>query len=384
VSVAIGEGTRARLHDTFATLCGIASPTGRERQCADWITQELTAMGLEVHEDAAGEIVGADAGNLLARIEGRAPAWVMLCAHMDTVPLTAPLEPVLREGVWENAGPGILGADNKAAVAALVELARLLTEPGGQPEVGVELLFTISEETGLHGAKAFDVTELRSEFGFVLDHASPIGEVIVASPTHMRIVARIRGRAAHAGLQPELGRNAIVAAARAVAAMPQGRLDADTTANVGVISGGTATNVVAESCTIEAEVRGIDQARVDTVVTEAVDALQDAADASACDLEIDLERMFTGYRARASEPVVEVAGRALRAIGFEPRHRASGGGSDVNALRASGFACINLANGTEYPHEPIEQVSAAVLETALELVGALVHQAGVPLPEPIA
>jgi tripeptide aminopeptidase len=382
--VAVGEGTRARLHDTFATLCRIPSPTGHERQCADWITRELTAMGLEVREDGAGEIVGADAGNLLARIEGRTPRWVMLCAHMDTVPLTAPLQPVLDDGVWANAGAGILGADNKAAVAGLVELARLLCAPGAQPEVGVELLFTISEETGLQGAKAFDVAELRSGFGFVLDHASPIGEVIVASPTHMRIVARIRGRAAHAGLQPELGRNAIVAAARAIAAMPQGRLDADTTANVGVISGGTAINVVAESCTIEAEVRGIDQARVDTVVTEAVDALQDAADTSSCDLDIDLERMFTGYRARPSEPVVEVAGRALRAIGYEPRPRASGGGSDVNALRASGFACLNLANGTEYPHEPIERVSATVLETGLELVSALVQEAATGPSERVA
>ena len=372
----IGEQARARLHETFAALCRIASPTGHERPCADWIARELGAIGLTVVEDRAGAAVGADAGNLLARIDGRGPGSLLLCAHMDTVPLAAPVEPVLRDGVWENAGEGILGADNKAAVAALIELARLLVGPGAEPPpVGVELLFTVSEETGLQGARAFDVGLLRSQFGYVLDHASPLGEVVVASPTHMRIIARIRGRAAHAGLQPELGRNAIVAAGRAVAAMPQGRLDAETTANVGLISGGTASNVVAERCTVEAEVRGIDQARVDEIVTQAVDALQDAADASACDLDVDLERMFTGYRLRPTEPAVELAGRALRAIGYEPRPISSGGGSDANALRVAGFACVNLANGTQHAHQPSECVSAEALEAGLALVLALVDEA---------
>jgi tripeptide aminopeptidase len=381
----IGEQARARLHETFAALCRIASPTGHERPCADWIARELDAIGLTVAEDEAGAAVGADAGNLLARIDGRGPGWLLLCAHMDTVPLAAAVEPVLRDGVWENAADGILGADNKAAVAALVELARLFARPGADPPpVGVELLFTVSEETGLHGAKAFDVGRLHSEFGYVLDHASPVGEIVVASPTHMRIVARIRGRAAHAGLQPELGRNAIVAAARAVVAMPQGRLDPETTANVGLISGGTASNVVAEHCRVEAEVRGIDQARVDEVVTRVVDALQEAADASACDLDLDLERMFAGYRLRPAEPAVELAARALRAIGYVPRPITSGGGSDANALRAAGFACVNLANGTQHAHQPSECVSAEALEAGLALVLALVDQAAAAQTEAAA
>jgi tripeptide aminopeptidase len=372
-----GEEARARLHDTFAALCRIESPTGDERRCADWIARELRTIGVAVVEDDAGPAVGANAGNLLARIDGRGPGWLMLGAHMDTVPTGGPVQPVLREGVWENDGPGILGADNKAAVAGLIELARLFSGPGAEPPpVGLELLFSVSEETGLHGAKAFDVGSLRSPFGYVFDHASPLGEIVVASPTHMRIIGRIRGRAAHAGLHPELGRNAIVAAARAIAAMPQGRLDAETTANVGLIDGGTASNVVAERCRVEVEVRGIEQARVDQVVTEIVDALQEAADAAACDLDVDLERMFTGYRLRASEPAVELAGRALRSIGFEPRPIVSGGGSDANALRVAGFACVNLANGTQHPHEPIECVTADALESGLELVAALVAAAG--------
>jgi tripeptide aminopeptidase len=374
----VSDHERARLHETFAALCRIPSPTGRERACADWLTRELEAMGLDVHEDGAGAQIGADAGNLLVRVPGRGDRWLMLCAHMDTVPLTAPLEPVLVDGGWENAGEGILGADNKSAVAALVELAR---RAAAEPlDTGLELLFTISEETGLHGATAFDVTQLHSEFGYVFDHASPLGEIIVASPTHMRIRAEIRGRAAHAGLQPEAGVSAIRAAAHAVLAMPQGRLDAETTANVGTIEGGTADNVVPERCRIGAEVRSIDPARVQEVVTHAVDALQDAADAAGCDLDVKLQRMFTGYRLRPAEPAIVLAERALRATGYEPRLVSSGGGSDANAFRAAGFACVNIANGTERPHEPTERVSSEALEAGLALAMTLAELHGRDIP----
>ncbi len=373
-----GPDARARLHDTFAALCRIESPTGHERACADWIVRELTALGLRVIEDGAATAAGAGAGNLLVRIPGAGPGWLLLCAHMDTVPLTAPVEPVLREGVWENANAGILGADNKAAVAALVELARELSQPGAAPPAsGIELLFTVSEETGLNGAKAFDVASLASRVGFVFDQASPFGEIVAASPTHVGIVARIRGRAAHAGLAPQDGRSAIAAAARAIAAMPQGRLDADTTANVGVIAGGTAYNVVPALCTLEAEVRGVEQGRVDAVLTETIDALQEAADVAECDLDLEIQQKFAGYRVRPGEPGVELAGRALRSLGHEPRLVHSGVGTDANAFRAAGLQCISLANATEHPHEPGECVSADALETGLALAQALVREAAV-------
>ncbi len=381
-----GPDDRKRLHATFESLCRIPSPTGDERALADWLTRELGAMGLEIEEDDAGRSVGASAGNLFARIPGRHPGGdrdgegggpsILLCAHMDTVPPTAPLEPVLVDGGWENAGDGILGADNKAAVAALVELARFLTSADLDLDVGVELLFTIAEETGLHGAKAFDVGRLRSDFGYVFDHASPFGEIVVASPTHMRLVAEIRGRAAHAGLHPERGVSAISAAARAVAAMPQGRLDLETTANVGRIAGGTATNVVPERCRLEAEVRGLDQARLDAVLTESIDAIQDAVDQASCDVDITVERMFAGYRLRSHERSVRVAEQALCSIGYEPLLVVSGGGADANALRSAGFSCTNLANGTERPHEPGERVSIVALEAGLELAVALLVAAG--------
>lgn len=368
------DAQRARLHDTFAALCAIASPSGHERPCAERVGAELRAIGLEVEEDRG--YGGSDAPNLLARIPGQGPDWILLCAHMDTVPPLAPIEPVIVDGGWENANDGILGADNKAAVAILLELARRAVGAGKLPDVGVELLFTVSEENGLHGAKAFDVERLHSSFGYVIDHASPIGEIVVASPTYQKIVAEINGRAAHAGIRPEQGRSAIVAAARAIAAMRLGRLDPETTANVGVIGGGTATNVVPERCELEAEVRGLDDSHVEAVVTEMIDHLQDAANATECDLDVVVERMFKGYRIKGQTREIVVAERALAACGYEARAITTGGGSDANALRAAGFPCTNLANGTERNHEPGERVSVDALEGMFEVAIALVEEAG--------
>jgi tripeptide aminopeptidase len=371
-----GEAERIRLGETFASLCRIESPSGRERPCVDWVAAELGAMGLEVDEDDAGPRAGSNAGNLFARVPGRGPESILLCAHLDTVPPLAPIAPVIVDGGWENANDGILGADNKAAVAMLIELARRLT--GGQPPaVGVELLFTVNEETGLHGAKAFDVSRLQSRFGYVFDQASPIGEIVLASPTYQRIVADFHGRAAHAGIRPEQGRSAITAAAAAIAAMRLGRLDAETTANVGTIAGGTASNVVPERCRVEAEARGLVDARVQEVATEMVDRLHDAANAAECDLDVTVERMFHGYRTRPTAPQVATAERALRACGYEPRHIVTGGGSDANAFEVAGFSCTNLANGTERNHEPGERVSVDALEGMYEVVLALVEN---PLP----
>jgi tripeptide aminopeptidase len=368
------EREREQLGATFTALCEIASPSGDERACADYLLARLTELGLEPCEDGAGPAAGANAGNLYARIPGTGERSVMLCAHMDTVPPLAAIRPVLVDGGWENAEAAILGADNKAAVAVMLELGRRLAA-GDTPDVGLELVFTVSEENGLHGAKGFDVTRLQSQFGYVFDHATPIGEVIVASPTYHRITAEIRGRAAHAGLHPELGRSAIVAAATAITAMELGRLDADATANIGTISGGSAANVVPERCRLEGEVRAIDAQRAETLVAEIVDHLQDAADGGECDLDVTVQRMFKGYRLAPKALPLQVAERALRACGYEPRPVSSGGGSDVNAFHAAGFPCVNLANGTERAHQPTERVSVDALEGMYEVSIALHKEA---------
>jgi tripeptide aminopeptidase len=368
-----GEAEREQLHETFVALCRIQSPSGHERACADWIARALGRLGLSV--EAHHGYAGSDAPNLLVRIPGAGPDSMLLCAHMDTVPPLAEIEPVVADGGWENANDGILGADNKAAVAVLLELARRLTRAPQPPPVGVELLFTVSEEDGLHGAKACDVSTLRSGFGYVMDHATPIGEIVTASPTYQLLVADFRGRAAHAGLRPEAGRSAIAAAAMAITSMRLGRLDAGTTANVGTIQGGTATNVVPERCTVQAEVRGLDEQRVEQVLTEMIDHFQDAANVAECDLDVTVQRMFRGYRTKPRAREVLIAEQALAACGYEPRQIVTGGGSDANALQAAGLPCLNLANGTQRNHEPGERVGIDALEGMLEVAIALVEEA---------
>jgi tripeptide aminopeptidase len=404
------EAEKARLNETFADLCRISSPFGDERAMADEVAARLRAMGLEVTEDGAAEATGGNAGNLFARIERRgapapatadgapalatadgAPALatadgapapadgaphrtILLCAHLDTVEQTAPIEPVVVDDGWENANDGILGADNKAAVAVILEVARRATIEGAP--VDIELLFTVAEENGLVGAQHFDAGGVRSEFGYVFDHATPIGEVVVASPTYYRVGAEFHGRAAHAGIRPEDGRSAILAAAHAITAMPLGRIDDETTSNVGSVRGGVgSTNVIPDRAKLLAEARSIDPQKVEDVVTRMIDAIQDGAMTAECDVDVTSERLFAGYRQKPSAPVVEVAEQALRACGYEPRRIHTGGGSDANALEAGGIPCVNLANGTERNHEPTERVAVAALESMLDVALALLDAA---------
>jgi tripeptide aminopeptidase len=374
VIVEASSEERERLVAEFVRLCEIESPSGDERAIADAVTKELRALGLDVEEDDTANETGAGAGNLLARIPGPDGApTILLCAHIDTVPLAAPVQVERADGILTNRNEAILGADNKAAVATVLGAARRLVNDGAK--VGVELLFTTSEERALRGAKAFDRGKLSADYGFVFDHASPIGELIVASPTYYRLQASFRGQAAHAGIRPEAGANAIAAAAAAIARMRTGRIDDETTANVGRIEGGTAANVVAERCDIELEARSLDDARAGEVVSELVDACAEAASDGHCDLDTSVERLFRGYRLTRTEPAVEIAAAALEACGVEPVYITTGGGSDANALITAGLPVVNVANGTERNHQPDESVTEDALEKMLDVTLAIVAQA---------
>jgi tripeptide aminopeptidase len=360
-----------RLLEEFVRLCEIESPSRRERPMADAIAAELRACGLEpIEDDSAGQ-TGSDAGNVLARIEGPdGSPTVLMCAHLDTVPLDAEVKVVREDGIFQNANEAILGADNKAAVAVMLALARRLAAEGSP--VGVELAFTTCEEISLLGAKALDRGLLRSGYGFVFDHASPIGELVVAAPTYYRVAASFRGKAAHAGIRPEAGRNAIAAAAVAISRLQLGRLDPETTANVGTIEGGTAANVVAERCDIELEARSMDHERAALVVTGMVDTLTEAASEGECDVETTVQQQFRGYRLQRSSPPLVVAAAALEALGFEPRYITTGGASDAHIFQAAGIPCLNMANDTERNHQPDESVTVDALEAMLDVVLGLV------------
>ena len=366
---------RERLLADFIRLCEIESPSGRERALADALIEDLRGLGLQPEEDDTGAATGSDAGNLYARVPGPDGApTILLCAHMDTVPLDGPVDVVSQDGLLSNRHDAILGADNKAAIATIMAAVRRLLR-AGDPPAGIELLFTTGEEQALKGAKAFDMGRLSADYGYVFDHATPIGEVVLASPTYYSLRASFKGQAAHAGIRPEAGHNAIAAAARAVAAMKLGRLDEGTTANVGLIRGGTNANVVAERCYVDLEARSLDAERAGEVVSQMVDALAEAATDLECDVETSVERLFRGYRLPRTAPAVEVAAAALQEHGLEPVYINSGGGSDGNIFVAAGLTVVNLANGTEGNHQPDESVTVNALERMLEITVSLITQA---------
>ncbi len=364
--------------DLFLALAAIPSPPGEERAVADLVAGELRAAGLDVQEDGAGAEIGSTAGNLYCRLEPTAAGTpLFLCAHMDTVPPTAAIEPVVDGDVVRNAAGTILGADNKSAVAVMVEAARRLVA-GDRPHAGLELVFTPKEEVGLKGAEAFDCGRLSATVGYVYDQAGPIGEVILGAPHSVVMEVTFTGQAAHAGMAPEEGRSAIAAAARAIADMRLGRLDDETTANVGVITGGVARNIVPDRCSFSAEARSHDETRLADVVQEMVDACTFAASLTGCEVKTELERGFHGYRFRRGDEAVRIAGNALARTGHTPSYALSGGGADANVFNMRGLACVNLANGMAEIHSPEEHIAVADLEAMVDVTLALVEEACAP------
>ena len=361
----------------FTELAALPSPPGAEREVADRVLEYLRALGLTVDEDDAGARIGSTIGNLLCRLDpvgGDGSLPLFFCAHLDTVPPDGPIEPVLDDGIVRNAAGTILGADNKSAVAAMLDAVRRLVADW-RPHGGVELLFTPKEEVGLQGAEAFDHERLQARVGFVYDHAAPIGEVILGAPHQASIDVRFHGRAAHSGMYPEEGRSAIAAAARAVADLRLGRLDEETTANVGTIAGGMARNIVPEHCALVAEARSHDERKLAELVQEMLDTVTFAAQTAECDVETSIERHFAGYRFRRDDLPVRLATDALRRAGYEPRLGLSGGGADANVFNERGLQCLNLASGMADIHTPDEHIAAADLERMVEVTLALVDVA---------
>ncbi len=364
------------LLDLFVELCALSSPPGRERAVADRVTAELDALGLEWDEDGCGASIGSEIGNILVRlpatVSGGEP--VVFCAHLDTVPHDAPVEPVVTDGVVSSAGATILGADNKAAVAVMLAAVGTIVADG-LPHAGIELLFTPMEEVGLRGASAFDVSRLEARAGFVYDQAAPIGEVVVGAPSAREIVLRFRGQAAHAGMRPEDGRSAIQAAARAVADMPQGRVDAVSTANVGLIRGGVARNIVADLCELEVEARSHDESRLTELVREIVDAATFAASLGDCTAEVRVEQKYRAYKLRADALPVRLAVEGLAAVGIVATTALSGGAADANVLNERGVPCVNLANGMIDIHTTSERIAVDDLARMVDVTLAIVAAA---------
>jgi tripeptide aminopeptidase len=353
--------------DLLLELAAIPSPSGEERGVADVVLRYLSDLGLEADEDGFG--------NVYVRIEGTAEGTpLFFCAHLDTVPPAGELRPVVEDGLIRNAGGTILGGDNKAAVVQMLEgVRRVLVER--LPHAGVELLFTRQEEIGLLGAAAFDQTRLHAELGFVFDQEGAIGEIILGAPYAQGLEITFHGRAAHAGMAPEEGRSAIQAAAKAIADFRLGRVDEITTANVGVIRGGTAGNIVPDTCSFLAEARSHDERKLGELVQEMLDACTFAASETECELQSELRKTYRGYRFAKNDDVVGLAADALARSGHEVRYGLSGGAADANVFNERGLRCLNLTHGVYDFHSPDERITVTDLEAMVDVTVALVEAA---------
>jgi tripeptide aminopeptidase len=370
VSADVGE-----LRDLFTRLASIRSPSREEREMADAVTSFLRDVGVEVQEDDSAAITGCACGNLIARVPGRgAGTPLALCAHLDTVPLERAPTVVIDNGVVRSDGQTILGADDKAAVAVLLILVRDLA--GEAPAADLEVVFTAGEEIGLQGAKALAPDALRAATVFVLDSEGAPGTVITSAPTLKAVNAEFRGVAAHAGIEPESGRSAVLAAARAVSGMRLGRVDQETTANVGIIRGGSAVNVVPDRCLLRGEVRGRDEARLAAQLEPMLEALALAAAETGVDVDVDVHEDFRGYTHSADALPLRIAAAAMAEIGLERRLIGGGGGSDSNVFNARGLPAATLGVGFEHVHSPREQIRLADLDQMYHLAHALVRAAG--------
>ncbi len=347
-----------RLVSLFRELCLIDAPALGERECVAVVKAHLQGMGLRVSEDHAGAAIGGNANNVLAWLDGNAPGAprVFLSAHFDTVEPTAGLVIGERDGVFFSESDTILGADDKAGMVPAIEAVQMLIESGA-PHGDVCLLFSVAEEIGLKGAEALAILDLGLDFGYVLDTGPPVGSFVTRTATHDKLDVVIEGKAAHAGKDPEKGISAIQVAADAIHGMRLGRIGPETTANLGVIEGGTGTNVVCPRVSIRGEARSTSVEDLDAQTGHMIACFEAAAAKWGAEVHIDHERHYSAYEVPADARVVTLAIEAAEALGLRAELRTTLGGSDANVYNAKGVPCIVLATGMNAIHTHDESVS---------------------------
>ena len=371
-------GLRARLRDDLITLCAIPSPSRSERAVVDHVAAACRSLGASVREDDVGAHLGGDAGNLIAELPGGRPERVLLNAHVDTVPLVAgvPLEPIAVVAD-DSAGEGVivrcrerqvLGSDDKAGVAIVLELMRraAATPTGDRPTLVA--VFTVGEERGLQGAQALDVAALRADLGFVFDGEVDVGEVIAAAVYKQALTLRVRGRRAHAALEPERGVHALLAAAAVVQAFPLGR-QGDVVANLGRVEGGGASNVVPDEVVLTGEARAFDERALEALLERIERVAHEAAGPLGASVEVTSQRLYDGYDLGEHATPFAWLRAAAPAHGITLRKVRSIGGSDTNVFNQRGVPTVNVGIGMHDIHSVDEWIDVRDLARACAWVG---------------
>jgi tripeptide aminopeptidase len=365
-----------RLVEEFIELVQIDSETRFESEIAGVLKMKFSRLGLDVYEDGSKEETGHGAGNLIctlpANLEGADPIY--FTSHMDTVVPGKGIKPIVKDGVITSDGTTILGADDKAGLAAMIEAIRLVKENDMQ-HGDIQFIITAGEESGLVGAKALDRSLIHAKYGYALDSNGDVGDIIVAAPTQAKVYAVIKGKTAHAGVEPEKGVSAITLAAKAISNMPLGRIDEDTTANIGRFEGGKQTNIVADHVEILAEARSLVPSKMEEQVAKMKEAYEKTAEKYGGSAEVTVTVMYPGYNQKEGDQVVEVARLAAKSIGRDSKLLKSGGGSDANVIAGLGIPTVNLAVGYEGIHTTAEKIAINDLVKVTELVTAIIKEA---------
>lgn len=369
-----------RLAETFIRLVQIDSVSKQEADICSELRNILDAMGAETFVDDAGKAVGSNTGNLIARFRGNVDVpTLMLNAHMDTVEPGKGVKPVYQNGVFTSDGTTILGADDKSAIAILLEVLTVLQEDR-MPHGPLEVVLTISEEIGLQGAKHLDLSRLTATFGYALDATDTAG-IITRAPgaNHLKFV--VHGKDAHAGAAPEKGINAIGIAAKAIAGLTLGRIDHETTCNIGVIHGGVATNIIPSLVTVSGEVRSHDPQKLSDLTQTIVSAFETAVqgyvpqsdDAGSPRLEVEIIPDFTRTHIPEDHPVVTLAMKAAQNLGRTLAPKVTGGGADANVFFSKGIMTGVLGTGMRDMHTVREWVRLSDMVQTTELVLEIVR-----------
>lgn len=357
-----------RLLERFLKYIQIDSPTKYEREFANYLQEEMKELGLEVYMDNAGESVGSNSGNLIAKLKGNTEGeTILFSSHMDTVSPGKGIKPIIKDGVIFSDGTTVLGGDDKAGIAAILEALETIID-NNIPHGDIEVVFSIFEEGGLYGAKNLEYDKLTAKKGFVLDSGGDPGQIIIQGPAQNKINAKFIGKEAHAGVAPENGISAIQIAAEAICNMKLLRIDEETTANIGHISGGEVTNIVTKEVEIKGEARSLSDKKLKEQTEHMVKCCKDAAQKYGGEAIVEVNNSYGAFKVNEDDDIVENAKNACSNIGLRPFTAASGGGSDTNILNANGITAVNLGIGERKPHTLEEHLHIKDLENASRLV----------------
>jgi len=341
-----------RLIETFTELIRINSPSFNERELGNFLKKRLEYVGCTVEFQEYDRSF-----NLIAIKKGTNPDIppLLLSGHMDTIEPTEGITFRIEEGVIRTTGNTVLGADDKSALAQILEVLAVINEKE-IPHGNLEIVFTSAEENGLFGAKNLDFTRLRSKHALVLDSSGGVGNIVIAAPTHHTYEMKITGKGAHAGIEPEKGISAIRVAARIISEVSDGRINAGTTANIGVIKGGTATNVVPKEVIIKGELRSQNEGELEKTKQALFNTAETVAKQNGAQLEIASREEYKAFRIDENDPFLRFLDEIYKECGLEPIHMTTGGGSDANIFNQNGIMAINISTGMQKVHSTEEHI----------------------------